>query len=763
MRTVERSRSCAPNDSRSPACGRSHQPCVDSRAIARERIGAVAGARPRSSGDPFCIEWRPAEGFRAAGIIPSKGLPRGGRCMANYATENIRTVALVGQGGSGKTTLAEALLLRTGAIKEAGAVERGTTVADFDPMEKAWQHSLRSSVLHLDTAGTRIHLIDTPGFPDFIGQAIGALDAVETAAVVVSAQSGPEMIASRMMEWTGKRRLCRLVVVNKIDAENVDLPKVLAGIQAAFGKECLPINLPADGGRKVVDCFFNPDGEADFSSVAAAHRALVDQVVEVDEELMSLYLEQGEVAPEQLHAPFEKALREGHLVPVCFVSARTGAGLAELLDVLTKLAPNPAEGNPPLFFKGEGANATEFRSEPDPKKHVLAHVFKVVVDPFVGKLGVFRVHQGTITKDTQLYIGDGRKPFKVGHLLLLQGGKSVETDRAVPGDIAAVAKVDEIEFDCVLHDSHDEDHIHMRPLEFPVPMHGFAITPKRRGDEQRISDVLHKMMAEDPTLVVSHDPTVNETVLRGLGALHLRSVFERRASQFKLEVETRAPRVPYRETITAKAEGHHRHKKQTGGAGQFGEVFLRIEPLPRGAGFEFVDQVKGGAIPNTLIPAVQKGVEQVLTAGPIAGFPMQDVRVIVYDGKYHPVDSKEVAFVAAGRKAFLDAIAKARPIVLEPIVGVEINCPSDTMGDVTGDLSSRRGQVTGTQTMQAGMLAVNGLAPLAELDGYAARLKSMTGGHGAWTMSLSHYEQAPPNLQTQLAAEYAKHRRHEED
>ena len=683
--------------------------------------------------------------------------------MAEYATENIRTVAFVGDGGAGKTTLVEALLAKAGAIAAAGSVERGTTVSDFDPLEKTYQHSLRASLVHLETDGTRIHVIDTPGFPDFIGQAIGALDAVETAAIVVNAATSVQMIASRMMEWAKERHLCRLVVVNRIDADDVDVPAVLEAIRSAFGKECLPINLPAEGGKRVVDCFFNPSGEADFSSVAQAHAALVDQVVEVDEDLMALYLEQGEVAPDQLHAPFEKALREGHLVPVCFTSARTGAGVGELLEVLVKLAPNPLEGNPPLFIKGEGDAALEFHSEPDPGKHVLAHVFKVVMDPFVGKLGVFRVHQGTVTKDTQLFVGDGRKPFKVGHLFMLQGGKYVEIERAVPGDLAAVAKVDEIAFDCVLHDSHDEDHIHMRPLEFPVPMHGFAITPKRRGDEQRISDVLHKMIAEDPTLVVTHDPVVNETVLRGLGDLHLRSVLERMASQFKLEVETRPPRVPYRETVTAKAEGHHRHKKQTGGAGQFGEVYLRIEPLPRGAGFEFVDQVKGGAIPNTLIPAVQKGVEQVLQTGPVAGFPMQDVRVIVYDGKYHPVDSKEVAFVAAGRKAFLDAIAKAKPIVLEPIVGVEINCAANNMGDVAGDLSSRRGQVTGTKTLQAGMLAVNGLAPLAELEGYAARLKSMTGGHGAWTMSLSHYEQVPANLQSQLSTEYAKHRRHEED
>ncbi|HEV2978578.1 MAG TPA: elongation factor G [Casimicrobiaceae bacterium] len=683
--------------------------------------------------------------------------------MVQHATENIRTVALVGHGAAGKTTLAEALLARAKVIPAPGSVERGTTVSDFDALEKSWQHSLRSSVMHFDIDGTRVHLLDTPGFPDFIGQAIGALDAVETAAIVINAQAGIEMITSRMMEWAAQRRLCRLVIVNKIDAENADAQQVLGAIQATFGKECLPINLPADGGKRVVDCFFNPAGEADFSSVAEAHGALVDQVVEVDEALMELYLEQGEIAPEQLHAPFEKALREGHLVPVCFVSARTGAGVAELVDILVKLAPNPTEGNPPPFTKGEGSTAVEFSPVPDPKKHVLAHVFKVVIDPFIGKLGIFRVHQGTVTRDTQLFVGDGRKPFKVSHLLMLQGGKQIEVDRAVPGDIAAVAKVDEIDFDCVLHDSHDEDQIHMRPLVFPTPMHGFAITPKKRGDEQRISDVLHKMIAEDPTLTLEHDASLNETVLRGLGDLHLRSVFERMQSQFKLEIDTRPPRIPYRETVTAKAEGHHRHKKQTGGAGQFGEVYLRVEPLPRGSGFEFVDQVKGGTIPNQFIPAVQKGVEQVLTAGPIAGFPLQDVRVIVYDGKHHAVDSKEIAFVTAGRKAFLDAIEKARPIVLEPIVSLEVLCPEANMGDIAGDLSGRRGQVTGTRSLQAGTLTVNGLAPLSELDGYAARLKAMTAGHAGWTMTLSHYDPAPADLQQQLAADYAKHRRHEEE
>jgi elongation factor G len=682
--------------------------------------------------------------------------------MPKFTPEAIRTVALVGHGASGKTTLAEALLHRAGAINAPGSVEKGTTVCDHDPLEKQYRHSLNAACVHFTVRDTRIHLIDTPGLPDFIGRAIGALPAVETAAVVVSAQNGIEMITSRMMQWAARRNLCRMIVVNKMDAENADLPALLASLQSAFGKECLPINLPADGGKRVVDCFFNPSGEADFSSVAQAHQALIDQVVEVDEGLMAQYLEKGEIAPEALHAPFEQALREGHLIPVCFVSARSGAGVAELLDILVRLAPNPTEGNPPQFLKGEGAAAQPIRAEPDPKKHVLAHVFKVTIDPFVGKVGVFRVHQGTITRDTQLFVGDGRKPFKVAHPYLLQGKELIETDALVPGDIGAVAKVDDVHFDAVLHDSHDEDHIHLAPLEFPTPMHRLAIEPKKRGDEQRISDALHKLAAEDPTFRVEHTAS-GETVISGLGDLHMRYILDRMANQYHAEVTTQPPRVPYRETITAKAEGHHRHKKQTGGAGQFGEVFLRVEPLPRGAGFEFVDQVKGGTIPTQFMPAVEKGVRQVLEAGPVAGYPMQDVRVIVYDGKHHPVDSKEVAFVAAGRRAFMDAISKARPIVLEPIVHIEITAPEANMGDIAGDLSAKRGSLAGTDALAPGTLAIRGQVPLAELNNYQARLKSVTAGQGSYTIALSHYEPVPPNVQKELAAAHAKTAAHAEE
>jgi elongation factor G len=676
--------------------------------------------------------------------------------MPKFSPEAIRTIALAGHGGSGKTTLAEALLARAGAITSMGSVEKGTTVCDFDPLEKQYLHSLNASAVHLQHGETRVHLIDTPGLPDFIGRAIGALPAVETAAIVVNAQNGIEMITSRMMQWARKRDLCRMIIINKIDAENVDLPGLLARIQAAFGRECLPINLPAEEGKRVVDCFFNPSGTADFSSVEEAHSALVDQVVEVDEELMAKYLEQGEIEPEALHAPFEKALREGHLIPVCFVSARNGAGVAELLDIIVKLMPNPTEGNAPQLIKGTGDKAQPMHAEPDPKKHVIAHVFKVMIDPFVGKVGVFRVHQGTITKDSQLFIGESRKAFKVGHAYLLQGKEFVETDALVPGDIGAVAKVDEIHFDAVLHDSHDEDQIHLVPLEFPTPMHSLAIEPKRRGDEQKISDALHKLSAEDPTFRIEHNATVNQTIISGLGDLHMRYILDRMANQYHVEVSTKPPRIPYRETITARAEGHHRHKKQTGGAGQFGEVFLKVEPLKRGSGFEFVDQVKGGAIPHQFIPAVEKGVRQVLDAGPVAGYPVHDVRVIVYDGKYHDVDSKEIAFIAAGKRAFMDAISKARAIVLEPIVNIEITAPDASMGDIAGDLSSKRGQLSGTDSAAPGTLVIKGQVPLSELNNYQARLKSVTAGQGSYSFEFARYEPVPPSIQKALAEQHAK-------
>jgi elongation factor G len=676
--------------------------------------------------------------------------------MPNYIIDDIRNIALVGHAGAGKTTLAERMLHEAGAISSRGDVMKGNTVCDFDPQEKDLQHSLSSAIASLDYQGKHINLVDTPGLPDFLGQTLGVLPAVETAGIVIDARAGIEMTTRRMMDISNKRKMCRLIILNKIDSDNINLPALLEQINTVFGRECLPLNLPAEGGSQVVDCFFEPSGRTtDFSSIEEAHTRIVEQVVEVDEALMELYLEQGEeMDPKQLHDPFEKALREGHLVPICFVSGDTGAGMAELLGVLAKLMPNPKEGNPPLFVTGDGEHTERIDVIPREDRHALAHVFKVSIDPFVGRLAAFRIHQGLITKDSQLYINDARKPFKVGHLFKLQGREHVEVEAGIPGDLCAVAKVDEIQFDSVLHDSHDEDHIYLRPMAFPEPMFGLAIRAKTRGDEQKLSDALQKLSAEDPCFQVEHNVATNETVVKGLGELHMRVMLERMKTRYNVEVEAHTPKIAYRETITMPAEGHYRHKKQTGGAGQFGEVFLRVEPLARGEGFQFVDNVVGGVIPAQFIPAVEKGVRQVLASGAIAGYPVEDVKVIVYDGKHHPVDSKEVAFVTAGKKSFLDAISRAKPIVLEPIVDIQITVSQEHMGDITSDLSSRRGRITGTESLAGGLMIISGQVPLGELENYSSQLKSVTGGAGSYTMSLSRYEQVPAQTQQRLMSEF---------
>ncbi|MGH8557037.1 MAG: elongation factor G [Methylococcales bacterium] len=679
--------------------------------------------------------------------------------MAEYRSEDIRNIALLGHAGSGKTELTEALLFEAGAIASRGSIERGSTVSDYDPQEKRLGHSLDSSICHLDYQGAHINLIDTPGYPDLIGRALSILPGVETAAVVINAQTGIEMVAHRAMEAAAERGDCRLIIVNKIDAADTDLEALLVSIREAFGAECLPLNLPANGGQAVIDCFFKvTDQETDFLSVTKAHTEIIDQVVEVDEKLMEIYLEQGEeLEPVQLHDSFEAALRQGHLIPVCFVSARTGAGIPELLTVFKNLMPNPFEGNSPPFLKGEGDKAQPAEVVPDPRRHIVAHVFKVSVDPFVGKMGIFRIYQGTVTNNSQLYIGDGRKPFKAAHILKIQGKNHIEVGKGIPGDICAVAKVDEIHLDAVLHDSHDEDYFHLIAPKTNPPMMGLALEPLRRGDEQKLSEALHKLAAEDPSLCVEHNSAVNETVIRGMGELHLRVILERMQEVYHVEVNTHAPSIAYRETIQAAAEGHHRHKKQSGGAGQFGEVYLRIAPLERGSGFEFLNKVVGGAIPSQFIPAVEKGVRQIIESGAIAGFPMQDIQVAVYDGKYHSVDSKEVAFVAAGKKAFLDAIAKARPVVLEPIVDIQIETPLANVGDVTGDISSKGGRINGTEAGANGRAQISGQVRLSTLDNYQPTLKSMTGGQGTYTIRFSHYEAVPGNVQKELTSAFQIH------
>jgi len=673
--------------------------------------------------------------------------------MPALSTADIRNVLLVGHSSCGKTTLADAMLFAAGAVNRKGSVADGSSFSDFEKEEKEHGHSIYSSLLNCDHQGKRINLIDAPGSPDLIGHAIACLPAVETVVCVVSAQSGIEVVTRKLMDAAKARNLPRAIVINKIDLPDLDIESLVERIQETFGHECLPINLPAGGGKSVVDCLLNNAGDSDLGPVKVAHSAILDQIVELDEGLMEKYLGGEEPNYESLHWPFERAMDESHVVPILFTDARSGAGVKELLDAVARHFPSPEEGNLMPFLSGEGEHERPFAYQPDASKTLLAHVFKVTTDPFVGKLAIFRVHQGNAAAHAQVFIGHNKKPIKLGHIFHLQGKEHRETDVLVAGDIGAVAKIEEIHTGDVLHDDHALDSVHLKPLEFPTPMFGLAITPKARGDEQKISGALSKLAEEDPTFKWTTDRQTHEVVISGLGELHLRLILERFARR-GLHVDTKPPKIAYRETITQPAEGHYRHKKQTGGAGQFGEVYLRVEPLDRGKGFEFVDEVFGGSIPGQFMPAVEKGVRDLLEQGAIAGYAMQDIRVAITDGKHHPVDSKEVAFRTAGKFAFREAVLKARPVLLEPIVNMEITVPEEKMGAITGDLSGKRGRIQGTDIVGGGMAQIKAQAPLAEVMQYQSQLKSVTGGQGSFVMELSHYEAVPPFVQQQIAGQY---------
>ncbi|WP_305804413.1 elongation factor G [Stenotrophomonas sp. YIM B06876] len=671
-----------------------------------------------------------------------------------YSTRQIRNVALAGHPGAGKTTLFEALLHAGGTLQTAGTIERGTTVSDHDPLEKQRGHSIDSALASVDLPDMRLNLLDTPGYPEFRGATLSALAVVETAVIVVDAARGVELGTRRLMQRAHDRQLCRAIVVNKIDQEGADCAATLQALREEFGPQLLPLNLPADNGRHVLDCFSHTGGDSDVGPVAQWHQRILDQVVEINETVMEHYLDLGEggLSGEELHSAFEQCLREGHLVPVCFVSARTGAGVAELLKIAQTLLPDPGEGNPPLFLEHD--TAAPVRA--DPQAPVIATVFRIINDPFVGKIGLFRLYQGTLRRDMPLLVDAARKPVKVAHLFRVQGKDHAPVDSVVAGDIAALAKLDELHYGAVLHEQPGHDDLRLQPIAFPRPMFGLAIAPASRGQEQKLALALERIAQEDPALQIEQAGETHETVIHGLSDLHLRVVLERLSSRYSVEVNTRPPRIAYRETIGAAAEGHHRHKKQTGGAGQFGEVFLRVAPLPRGSGFEFVDEVKGGTIPGQFMPAVEKGVRQALEAGAVAGFPLQDLRVTVYDGRHHAVDSKEIAFVTAARKAFLDAVAKAAPQVLEPLVTLEVIAPEAHAGDITGGLSAKRARINGTDA-SAGEIVIHAQVPLSELDGYAAELKSATAGRGRYSLDFSHYEPVPATVQHRLMAAHQPH------
>lgn len=666
---------------------------------------------------------------------------------------DIRNVVLIGHGGSGKTSLAEAMLHKTGVTNRLGSVDEKTSICDYYDEEKEHQHSIQSACVHVTHAGKRINIIDTPGYPDFTGPAIKALPAAETAILVISASAGIETNTRKMFQLSTEANMPRMIVINKMDAENVVFSELIKNIQETFGSQCRCANLPSADKSSVIDCIENESGDSPLMDVGQAHTELIESVIEANDELMESYLGGEGISTEKIAAVFVEALEAGTVIPIVFTNARSESGIQELMDMIVKYTPSPVQAIPTQLKDGE--NVTELKT--DAAGPLAGLVFRIGFDPRSNmKYSTIRLFSGSIKSDTNMHRNDEKKGIRPGHILKAQGGETEQVDAGVAGDIITLAKVEELKIGDLIHDGSLSGTIDMPAV--PEPMFSLALEPATRGDEQKISSALERLCEEDPCFKTTRDQQTKELVANGLGDLHLRVTLEKMQNRFKLTVNTKEPKIPYRETITAKAEGHYRHKKQTGGAGQFGEVYLRVEPAERNSdpALQFSWDIFGGSIPGQFEPAVLKGINEIMQGGVIAGFPMQDIAVSVYDGKHHPVDSKEVAFRAAGKGAFTDALQKAKAVLLEPIVDMEVTIPSENVGDITGDLASKRGRVQGQDTLPGNFITIKAQVPLSEVTQYNSQLKSVTGGRGSYSMSLSHYELVPPNVQQQIVAQYAK-------
>jgi len=668
-------------------------------------------------------------------------------------TGDIRNIVLLGHGGSGKTSLAEAMLHKTGATNRLGSVDDKTSICDYYDEEKEHQHSIQSVLVHAEHAGKLINIIDTPGYPDFIGPAIKAIPAAETAVIVIGAAAGIETNTLKMFELTTGANMPRLIVVNKMDAENVIFPELIQSIRETFGPQCRCANLPAADKASVIDCIENETGDSPLMDVAQAHTELIESVIEADDELMESYLGGEEISADKIASVFVEALKAGTLIPIVFTDARREVGIKELLDIIARYTPSPRQAKAVQLKDGE--NVTELAA--DASGPLAGLVFRIGFDPRSNmKYSTIRIFSGTIKSDINLMRNDERKGSRPGHILKSQGGENNPVDAGVAGDIITLAKIEELKIGDLIHDGRAAGKFEQPPV--PEPMFSLALEPAARGDEQKISSAIERLCEEDPCFKITRDQQTKELVASGLGDLHLRVMLEKMHTRYKLSVTTKEPKIPYRETITAKAEGHYRHKKQTGGAGQFGEVYLRVEPAERNSDppLQFSWDIFGASIPGQYEPAVLKGINEVMQNGIVAGFPMQDISVSIYDGKHHPVDSKEVAFRAAGKGAFVDALQKAKPVLLEPIVNMEVTAPAENVGDIAGDLASKRGRVQGQNMLAGNFIVIKAQVPLSEVTQYNSQLKSVTGGRGSYSMALSHYELVPPNVQAQIIAQYAK-------
>jgi len=687
--------------------------------------------------------------------------------MAKHNVEDVRSLVLCGHGSAGKTTLLDAILNATGAVKHQASVDEGTSICDFDEEEKAHRYTIEAKATHFEHGGKYFQVMDTPGYPDFIGQTIGAMRGVDMAAIVINAQSGIEVNTRRVFGEAAKAGLGRMIIVNKIDSENVDFPALLESIQEVFGAACVPLNVPIGhgGGFTGVASTLTPPASAAGALVdpAEIHEPLLESIIEVDDEVMERYFEGQQPTQEELARLIVQAVAKGTLIPIVCCSGKKGVGLPELLEAMALCTLPPGT----LARKAKDASGAEVEVAADPAGPLVAQVFKTRIDPFVQKLSFLRGFSGKLAKDMTVPMVGARKGVKLGQLFAVQANDTTPIDEAGPGMIVAVAKMEELETGSTLGE------LTLPPILFPRPMVGLAVTPKSRGDQTKLSGALGKIAQEDPTFRRELDSQTKETVINGMSELHLQIIQERLKRREKVEVDTKEPKIPYRETIQIKAEGSYRHKKQTGGSGQFGEVHIRMFPLPKDTNIEeyatkarfpslkelhydpewnflWIDSIVGATIPGNFMPAVEKGFRDRMERGVIAGYHVQDICVEGFFGKHHPVDSNEQAFKTAASMAFRNVFLEAKPALLEPIVKLEVTIPTDKVGDINSDMSSRRGRVLGIDAAGGGMQTITAEVPLAEVTTYARSLSSITGGQGSYSIELSHYDVVPGNIQKEI-------------
>jgi elongation factor G len=690
--------------------------------------------------------------------------------MKKYTIDAIRNIALVGHGGTGKSSLAEAMLYTCGAISRLGRVDDGTSASDFDPEEIQRRMSINASVLPCEWKNTKINVIDTPGYLDFVGDVVGSLRAVEAALLVVDGSGSIEVGTETGWELAEEAGITRLFFVNKLEKENMDFGRTLESLRKRFGTAVAPLQLPIgaeDNFVGVVDLLTHKaykweNGKiapteipADMQDrISSMREELIDSVAGMDDALMEKYFEEGTLSDEEIAKGLEIGVRTGKVVPVLCGSAMKMIGVDTLMDFIVASVPSPASVQP---VKGTNPSGGEEVRKPDDP--FCALVFKTMADPYVGKLTYFRVFSGSVKSDSHIYNVNKDREERVGQVYFIQGKNQEATAEVGAGDIGAVAKLSETTTGDTLCDKSKP--IVLKPIEFPEPVYSLAVRAKTKADEDKLGPALQKLSEEDPSFHTYRDPSTGQTLMSGLGETHLDVVVERLKRKFGVEVETELPKVAYRETITKTAEAQGRHKKQTGGRGQFGDCWIRLEPLPRGAGYEFVDAIVGGAIPRQFIPSVDKGIREAMSGGILAGYPVVDVKATCYDGSYHTVDSSDMAFQLAGRLAFRAAAEKAGPVLLEPIMDLEVVVPEEFMGDVIGDLNAKRGRVVGMEPIGGGKQKIKAQVPQAEILRYSIDLRSIARGRGKFTAKFSHYEEVPAHVAQAVIAEAEKARKEE--